>query len=104
MGFMGFYLICGLLLAFFSASLASARNQSPGLWFLLTLIFPIAILFIAMRDRDPEYLKKLKEEEESREFNSNHLSFSDMDASQKVVTIVFGLIFLLAALYAVVNS
>jgi len=35
----------------FSAYLASHRGQSKFLWFFLTLIFPFAVLFIAMKDK-----------------------------------------------------
>ena len=34
-----------------SAYLASNRGQSKFLWFFLTLIFPFAVLFIAMKDK-----------------------------------------------------
>jgi len=34
-----------------AGSQISNRNQSRALWFFLTLIFPIAILFIATKDR-----------------------------------------------------
>jgi len=35
-----------------SAFLASSRGQSKALWFFLTLIFPFAVLFIAMKDKE----------------------------------------------------
>ena len=44
-------LLIFLSLAVWAAYLASNRNQSRALWFFLTLIFPIAILFIATKDR-----------------------------------------------------
>ena len=44
-------LIVVLFLAVWAAYLASNRNQSKALWFFLTLIFPIAILFIAAKDK-----------------------------------------------------
>lgn len=37
-----------------SAFLASSRGQSKALWFFLTLIFPFAVLFIAMKDKVKE--------------------------------------------------
>lgn len=37
--------------ALWAAYLASNRDQSKILWFFLTLIFPIAILFIAFKDK-----------------------------------------------------
>jgi hypothetical protein len=40
-----------LLLPLVSASLAKSRNQSKFLWFFLTIIFPFAVLFIAMKDK-----------------------------------------------------
>tara|TARA_B100000475_G_C14752620_1_gene211274 strand:- start:206 stop:394 length:189 start_codon:yes stop_codon:yes gene_type:complete len=40
-----------LLLPITAAFLAKNRNQSMFLWFFLTLIFPIAIIFIAMKDK-----------------------------------------------------
>ena len=43
--------------------IAPKRNQSAGLWFFLTIIFPIAILFIAMKDIDPEAEKRIKDAE-----------------------------------------
>jgi hypothetical protein len=39
------------LLPLVSAFLAKSRNQSKFLWFFLTLIFPFAIIFIAMKDK-----------------------------------------------------
>jgi ATP-dependent Zn protease len=47
-------LILLLIFLFFptlSAFLASSRGQSKALWFFLTLIFPFAVLFIAMKDK-----------------------------------------------------
>ena len=49
--FLGAILFIFLFLAVWAAYLASNRNQSRALWFFLTLIFPIAILFIATKDR-----------------------------------------------------
>lgn len=50
-------LILLLIFLFFptlSAFLASSRGQSKALWFFLTLIFPFAVLFIAMKDKVKE--------------------------------------------------
>jgi ATP-dependent Zn proteases len=48
---LGIIVFIFLFLAVWAAYLASNRNQSKALWFFLTLIFPIAILFIATKDR-----------------------------------------------------
>jgi len=40
-----------LILPLTSAHLASNRGQSRALWFFLTLVFPFAVLFIAMKDK-----------------------------------------------------
>jgi hypothetical protein len=40
-----------LILPFLSAYLAKNRNQSRLLWFFLTFIFPISVIFIAMKDK-----------------------------------------------------
>lgn len=40
-----------LILPFLSAYLAKNRNQSKFLWFFLTLIFPISVIFIAIKDK-----------------------------------------------------
>ena len=51
-------LILLLIFLFFptlSAFLASSRGQSKALWFFLTLIFPFAVLFIAMKDKVKYY-------------------------------------------------
>ena len=48
---LGIIMFICLFLAVWAAYLASNRNQSKALWFFLTLIFPIAILFIATKDR-----------------------------------------------------
>ena len=48
---LGIIVFIFLFLAVWAAYLASYRNQSRALWFFLTLIFPIAILFIATKDR-----------------------------------------------------
>ena len=45
-----FILLIMLPLAIWAAYLASNRNQSRALWFFLTLLFPIAIIFIASKD------------------------------------------------------
>ena len=46
-----FILFIWLPFALWAAYLASNRDQSKILWFFLTLIFPIAILFIAFKDK-----------------------------------------------------
>jgi ABC-2 type transport system permease protein len=46
-----FYVLLSFLLAYVSSILAKSRNQSRALWFWLTLIFPIAIVFIAFKDK-----------------------------------------------------
>jgi len=46
-----FYVLFSFLLAYVSSVLAKSRNQSRALWFWLTLIFPIAIVFIAFKDK-----------------------------------------------------
>ena len=45
-----FILLIMLPLAIWAAYLASNRNQSRALWFFLTLLFPISIIFIASKD------------------------------------------------------
>ena len=45
------FLFILLPFALWAAYLASNRDQSKILWFFLTLIFPIAILFIAFKDK-----------------------------------------------------
>ena len=45
-----FILLIMLPLAIWAAYLASNRNQSRTLWFFLTLLFPISIIFIASKD------------------------------------------------------
>jgi len=44
-------LFVSLPFGIWAAYLASHRNQSKTLWFFLTLIFPIAIVFIAFKDK-----------------------------------------------------
>lgn len=41
-----------LTLPFLASYLAKNRNQSRLLWFIITLIFPIAVAFIAMKDKN----------------------------------------------------
>jgi hypothetical protein len=98
------YFILGLILAVIAAIIAPKRNQSAGLWFFLTIIFPIAILFIAMKDVDSEAEKRIKNEEKAFEGDGKNLSFDEMDTSQKIVTISFISLVALAALYAVLNQ
>jgi len=98
------YFILGLILAVIAAIIAPKRNQSAGLWFFLTIIFPIAILFIAMKDIDPEAEKRIKDAEKAFEGDGKNLSFDEMDTSQKIVTISFISLVALAALYAVLNQ
>ena len=55
-----FYVLFSFLLAYVSSLLAKSRNQSRALWFWLTLIFPIAIVFIAFKDKQALNQKILK--------------------------------------------
>ena len=74
------YLILFILflgLAFLAAELAPKRNQSAGLWFFLTFIFPIAILFIAMKDIDPLTERQILEAKEAKkEHNVSEIKFA----------------------------
>lgn len=107
---MTFFLILFILfigLAFLAAALASTRNQSAGLWFFLTLIFPFAVLFIAMKDVHPDFDKRIEGKKKVIE-NSDvkNLTSPPKDSAEKIVMSVISLILLATfiLLYVLISS
>ena len=84
-----FYLILFILflgLAFLAAALASTRNQSAGLWFFLTLIFPFAVLFIAMKDVHPDFKKGIEGKKKViADSDAKNLIYPKWDSTEKIV-------------------
>ena len=116
---MTFLLILFILflgLAFLAAALASTRNQSAGLWFFLTLIFPFAVLFIAMKDvhpviatKDvhPDFKKRIEVKKKVIEDSDvKNLTSPPKDSAETIVMSAISLILLASfiLLYVLISS
>jgi hypothetical protein len=105
-----FYLILFILflgLAFLAAELASTRNQSAGLWFFLTLIFPFAVLFIAMKDVHPDFKKGIEVKKKVIEDSDvKNLTSPPKDSAETIVMSAISLILLASfiLLYVLISS
>ena len=107
---MTFLLILFILflgLAFLAAALASTRNQSAGLWFFLTLIFPFAVLFIAMKDVHPDFKKGIEVKKKVIEDSDvKNLTSPPKDSAETIVMSAISLILLASfiLLYVLISS
>ena len=105
-----FYLVLFILflgLAFLAAVLASTRNQSAGLWFFLTLIFPFAVLFIAMKDVHPDFKKGIEVKKKVIEDSDvKNLTSPPKDSAETIVMSAISFILLASfiLLYVLISS
>jgi hypothetical protein len=107
---MTFLLILFILflgLAFLAAALASTRNQSAGLWFFLTLIFPFAVLFIAMKDVHPDFDKRIEGKKKViADSDVKNLTSPPKDSAETIVMSAISFILLASfiLLYVLISS
>jgi hypothetical protein len=107
---MTFLLILFILflgLAFLAAALASTRNQSAGLWFFLTLIFPFAVLFIATKDVHPDFKKGIEVKKKViADSDVKNLTSPPKDSAETIVMSAISFILLASfiLLYVLISS